>query len=159
MFLPWHRWFIFQFTKILRDKCGYKGVAPYWDWSLGEYLAQDSYSGGPSYKSAPCVDSADVFGSSFFKESSPISGLGGWGDPKNDYTVPDGALASGFAISYPVYHHLRRNWTIQPFIASAATAPLIFTEPLVLANSTFTVSPYVDLDPSIGLNFGEFLHH
>jgi len=116
-FLPWHRWFVYQFTKSLRDECGYKGVAPYWDWTL---------------------DSADVYGSSFFKESSPVSGLGGWGDPNNDFTVPDGALSSGFALSYPVYHHLRRNWTIQPFIALAARAPKIFLQPYVFANSTFT---------------------
>ncbi|KAK4182224.1 putative tyrosinase [Podospora australis] len=31
-FQPWHRWFIYQYEKALRDECGYNGYLPYWDW-------------------------------------------------------------------------------------------------------------------------------
>lgn len=32
-FQPWHRWFLFNYEKALRDECGYKGYQPYWDWA------------------------------------------------------------------------------------------------------------------------------
>ncbi|KAK7627011.1 hypothetical protein IWX50DRAFT_361424 [Phyllosticta citricarpa] len=32
-FLLWHRWFIWEYEKALRDECGYKGFQPYWDWA------------------------------------------------------------------------------------------------------------------------------
>jgi tyrosinase len=38
-FQPWHRWFVYQYEKALRDECGYNGYQPYWDW--------------PKYASAP----------------------------------------------------------------------------------------------------------
>jgi len=28
-FLPWHRWFIHQFERTLREECGYDGYLPY----------------------------------------------------------------------------------------------------------------------------------
>ncbi|KAB5560194.1 hypothetical protein GE09DRAFT_82182 [Coniochaeta sp. 2T2.1] len=31
-FMPWHRWFIYQYEKALRDECGFTGYLPYWDW-------------------------------------------------------------------------------------------------------------------------------
>ncbi|KAH6653191.1 hypothetical protein BKA67DRAFT_625169 [Truncatella angustata] len=38
-FMAWHRWFVYQYEKALRDECGYTGYQPYWDW--------------PKYASAP----------------------------------------------------------------------------------------------------------
>jgi len=35
-------------------------------------------------------DAPDVYGSTFFKDLDPESGLGGWGDPANDFQVPTG---------------------------------------------------------------------
>ncbi|CAG8954776.1 hypothetical protein HYFRA_00004701 [Hymenoscyphus fraxineus] len=32
--LPWHRYFIFIFEQALKEKCGYEGSLPYWDWTL-----------------------------------------------------------------------------------------------------------------------------
>ncbi|KAK8232167.1 hypothetical protein HDK90DRAFT_300325 [Phyllosticta capitalensis] len=32
-FLLWHRWFVWEYEKALRDECGYKGYQPYWDWA------------------------------------------------------------------------------------------------------------------------------
>jgi tyrosinase len=31
-FLTWHRWFLYSYEQALRQECGYKGYAPYWDW-------------------------------------------------------------------------------------------------------------------------------
>lgn len=39
IFMPWHRWFIYQYETALRNECGYTGYLPYWDW--------------PRYASAP----------------------------------------------------------------------------------------------------------
>lgn len=36
-FLPWHRYFVKHFENSLRDKCGYNGTTPYWDWTLGTF--------------------------------------------------------------------------------------------------------------------------
>ena len=35
-FLPWHRLYVQSFEDALRTKCGYKGVQPYWDWTIGD---------------------------------------------------------------------------------------------------------------------------
>lgn len=32
-FLPWHRYYVWQFEAALRDECGYPGHQPYWDWT------------------------------------------------------------------------------------------------------------------------------
>lgn len=34
-FLPWHRWYVNAYEQALTAKCGYRGVSPYWDWTLG----------------------------------------------------------------------------------------------------------------------------
>ncbi|KAH6693729.1 hypothetical protein F5X68DRAFT_248146 [Plectosphaerella plurivora] len=33
-FLPWHRWYVHLHEDMLRTECGFKGVQPYWDWSI-----------------------------------------------------------------------------------------------------------------------------
>lgn len=33
-FLPWHRWYVQLHENLLRDKCGFNGVQPYWDWTI-----------------------------------------------------------------------------------------------------------------------------
>ena len=43
-----------------------------------------------------------------------MSGLGGWGDPNDDFAVVDGGL-SGMHVSYPSPHVIRRNFTLRPF--------------------------------------------
>ena len=35
MFLPWHRYYLKYLEDAMVEKCGYKGVTPYWDWTLG----------------------------------------------------------------------------------------------------------------------------
>jgi tyrosinase len=57
------------------------------------------------------IDARDFYESSFWKDSDPKSGLGGWGDPNADFTVPDGAFHT-LPLSYPSPHTVRRNFTL-----------------------------------------------
>ncbi|EAU86324.1 hypothetical protein CC1G_08048 [Coprinopsis cinerea okayama7 len=54
-FLPWHRHFVTLYNNALRDECGYKGPAPYWDWS------RDAESSKPLAQS-PVFDAVTGFG-------------------------------------------------------------------------------------------------
>lgn len=81
------------------------------------------------------VDSPDFYESSFWKDSDPKSGLGSWGDPNADYSVPDGGF-SGLHISYPSPHTLRRNFTLRPY-----NIPIpLFTDPTLEANASFSAA-------------------
>ena len=50
IFMPWHRWFVYNYEKSLRDECGYKGYQPYWDWP--------KYASGP--QNSPLFDGSDT---------------------------------------------------------------------------------------------------
>ena len=82
------------------------------------------------------VDAPEFYESSFWKDSDPNSGLGGWGNPDADFSVPDGGF-SGFHLSYPSPHTLRRNFTLLAFDSSFLPAQF-FTEPLKEANESFS---------------------
>ena len=58
------------------------------------------------------LDAPDFYNSKFFDTSS--SGVGGWGDPANDFQISTGGL-KGMVVAYPTPHHLRRNFTLFPF--------------------------------------------
>ncbi|KAN0111711.1 Di-copper centre-containing protein [Russula decolorans] len=116
-FLPWHRWYVYVFEQSLKNKCGYTGVSPYWNWT---------------------IDAPDFYESSFWKDSDPQSGLGGWGDSNADFSVPDGGF-NGLHLSYPSPHTLRRNFTLLAFDSSFLPAQF-FTEPLKEANVSFSAS-------------------
>ncbi|KAK4247294.1 tyrosinase-like protein [Corynascus novoguineensis] len=49
VFQAWHRWFVYQYEKALRDECGYTGYQPYWDWPKYARAPQDSplFNGDP----------------------------------------------------------------------------------------------------------------
>lgn len=113
-FFPWHRWYINAYETVLREKCGFQSVLPYWNWSM---------------------DATDFQGSDFWKDPDPVSGLGGWGDPTKDFAVQDGGLA-GLPLSYPSYHVLRRNFTLKPY--SNAPRPWV-TDPDWYGNNSFTI--------------------
>jgi tyrosinase len=81
------------------------------------------------------IDAPDFFESSFWKDGDPLSGLGGWGDPNADFSVPDGGF-NEFHLSYPSSHILRRNFTLYPF---SPPSPF-FTVPPKEGNATFSVS-------------------
>jgi tyrosinase len=117
-FLPWHRWYTFQLEEEMRNKCGYKGSMPYWKWD---------------------DDAKDVEHSAIFSDTDPKSGIGGWGDPEQDYEVHAGALGadSGFRLNYPNNHPLRRNYSNQPWIPFDGVIPF-FPDPYAKVNETFT---------------------
>jgi tyrosinase len=85
------------------------------------------------YNSDGRLDAPDFYGSSFW-DSDPESGLGGWGNPSNDYQIQDGGL-SDFMISYPIPHHIRRNFT--NLVWANIPSPLI-TDPQAVGNLSFT---------------------
>ncbi|KAI0060028.1 Di-copper centre-containing protein [Artomyces pyxidatus] len=90
-FLPWHRWFVHLFEESLRQKCGYSGPIPYWDWTL---------------------DADDLFASPIF-DPDLHHGLGQDGDcVSSDCTIRDGALSRQFTLAFPVPHMLRRNMSL-----------------------------------------------
>ncbi|CAE6450660.1 unnamed protein product [Rhizoctonia solani] len=93
-FLPWHRWYTNQHVTQLKKQCGYKGVMPYWDWS------KDTAS----------------FNTSAMWDSDPVSGLGGFGDPNNDYYLKDGGFQN-MKVSYPIKRGIRRQYTPYPYLA------------------------------------------
>ncbi|ELU40816.1 Tyrosinase domain-containing protein [Rhizoctonia solani AG-1 IA] len=93
-FLPWHRWYTNQHVTQLRKQCGYKGVMPYWDWS------KDTAS----------------FNTSAMWDSDPTSGLGGFGDPNNDYYVNNGGFKD-MKVSYPIKRGIRRQYTPYPYLS------------------------------------------
>lgn len=118
----------------MKEKCGFQGTIPYWDWRVGLYLA------------LPCsilrlifilstIDAADVSKSPIF-DDDPVTGLGGFGDPKNDNIITTGGFAKTFRLSYPEPNPIRRQYTLQPYISKPQSP--IFPEPARLANATFT---------------------
>lgn len=65
-------------------------------------------------------DAPDVYNSKFFDASS--SGVGGWGDPENDFQISTGGFKD-FVVSYPNPHHIRRNFSILPLTNPALIPP------------------------------------
>ncbi|KII84662.1 hypothetical protein PLICRDRAFT_117591 [Plicaturopsis crispa FD-325 SS-3] len=115
LFLPWHRWYINAFEGALKDKCGFKGTLPYWDWTK---------------------DAADFEHASVYMDDDEESGFGGWGDPKQDFQITTGAFKD-FHVSYPNYHRVRRNFTLQPYFPlSRSEYPIADLK----ANETFSAT-------------------
>lgn len=44
LFYPFHRYFVWSYTQALKNDCGYTGVSPYWDWTLGTLTSTSSNS-------------------------------------------------------------------------------------------------------------------
>jgi len=122
LFLPWHRSFLYSFESALKEKCGYKGAHPYWNWTVH----------------------ADDFIKSPVFSSSTTSGFGGNGNPDDDLQIAegDGAFSTDFVRPYPVPHRIRRNITMQPWAANGSpfADQVVDPElnPLKFANTTFT---------------------
>ncbi|KAI8993090.1 Di-copper centre-containing protein [Trametes punicea] len=114
LFFPFHRFYVHAVETAMKERCGYTGAFPYWDWS---------------------IDAHDVKNSPLFRDADPISGLGGWGDPSKDYEVQDGGFRH-LEVAYPIPHVLRRNFTLQPFLQFAGVP--VFTNLSQYANESFT---------------------
>jgi len=137
-FLPWHRSYLFSFESALKEKCGYKGVQPYWNWTIH----------------------ADDFIKSSVFNSSTTSGFGGDGVPEDDSQIAegDGAFSIDFVRPYPVPHRIRRNISMEPWssdgspFADQIKDPAL--DPYKLANTTFTATA---IDQLINGYEGDFL--
>jgi tyrosinase len=64
-----------------------------------------------------------------------MSGLGGWGDPNDDFTVPDGGF-NKLLLSYPSPHTVRRQFSPFPY---KDPFPL-FTDPQKSGSSSISAS-------------------
>ncbi|QRV75681.1 tyrosinase [Ceratobasidium sp. AG-Ba] len=129
LFLPWHRQVTLGFRSLLVHR-------------LMMAFSVSTYTNGPTL----CESNADTkallhvnwawekdtknFEKSSIWDKDPKYGLGGFGDPNDDYTVKTGGLDMTFA--YPIPHKLRRRYSPYPF----AGGP--FPLPNVSAASTFT---------------------
>jgi tyrosinase len=97
------------------------------------------------------VDAPNFYESSFWKDSNPVSGLGGWGNQTADYSVLDGGF-SRLHLSYPVPHIVRRNYTLLPFDFPY----LFFTEPRKEGNASFSASVVESILQTSAGNFKSF---
>ncbi|ELU36581.1 Tyrosinase domain-containing protein [Rhizoctonia solani AG-1 IA] len=170
-FLPWHRYdleslrcteadtniasinsvYLFEWTNILREECGYEGVVP--SWEKGKSL----YSIVPItvLTTPPLIDTDDFEGSEIWDTDSEY-GLGGFSqnesDPLfSDYVIHDGAL--DIDLAYPTSanfscglnpstkssfnfcrpHRLRRHYIPYPY-----DIPVPFNNSKIKATDTFT---------------------
>ncbi|CUA78420.1 hypothetical protein RSOLAG22IIIB_07073 [Rhizoctonia solani] len=98
VFLPWHRWYLHTFHEALKKECGYKGVMPYWNWSL---------------------DVANITASPVY-DSDSEAGFGTFGTP-----LTDGAFKDSYR-AYPTSHVINRTYTAYPFRTDAF--PFNFTQ-------------------------------
>ena len=91
-FMPWHRWFVYNYERSLRDECGYDGYQPYWDWPR--------YASGP--QDSPLFDGSDTSlggNGAYIQHAGPVivppPGIGG-----GNISLPAG-LGSGFVTTGP----------------------------------------------------------
>ena len=84
------------------------GTQPYWDWTLGMISACHFHIA----ELISFVTDASNFENSTFWDPDTTSGVGGWGDPNDDYQITSGGFAKDFVLSYPVPHRLRRQYTL-----------------------------------------------
>ncbi|KII86645.1 hypothetical protein PLICRDRAFT_30890 [Plicaturopsis crispa FD-325 SS-3] len=120
-FLPWHRFYVSSYEAALKEKCSFTGTSPYWNWSM---------------------DASSFYESSMFKEADTTSGMGGWGNLSDDTQISTGGFASGYDLSYPSFHRLRRNYTLEPW---ADVTSDLFPDPDKMANTSFTISEMTKL--------------
>jgi len=97
-FLPWHRYFLHVYEKYLMEKCDYRGIMPYWDWTL---------------------DWQDLAKSSIW---SNTTGFGGGGDPNGPIGIAEGRCVSDGPFSDLVLHYY--NSTVNPHCLSRTFANL-----------------------------------
>ncbi|KAF8753920.1 Di-copper centre-containing protein [Rhizoctonia solani] len=88
------RWYLHTFHDALKQRCGYKGVLPYWNWSLD----------------VANMTSAPVF------DADPETGLGTFGTP-----LTDGAFKNSYR-AYPTPHVINRTYTPYLFFGGGGIA-------------------------------------
>lgn len=73
-----------------------------------------------------------MYNSAFLDTSD--SGLGGWGDPDNDFQIFNGGFKDEIRV-YPNPHHIRRNFSVMPF-SNPDTLPPFGADPLAPPRQT-----------------------
>ncbi|KAF0644243.1 hypothetical protein FPSE5266_12166 [Fusarium pseudograminearum] len=66
-FLPWHRWFVQLHEDLLKTECDYKGVQPYWDWTID--------ADKEDMKNSPLFDAKTGFGGDGQRTDSDVPGF------------------------------------------------------------------------------------
>jgi len=140
----------------MKNKCGYTGVTPYWDWTLGVCLLTFLKVVFLRYH---VTDSSDTEHATIF-DNDTVSGLGGWGDRNNDSQITTGGFKDT-VMAYPIRHRIRRTYTLRPLgdlpsktFPDDPQAPPI--DPNIMINGTFTKVNYdFTLNGSLG-NFTAF---
>ena len=79
------------------------------------------------------VTDAANFQNSTFWDPDTTSGMGGWGDPNDDYQITSGAFGEDFTISYPVPHRPRRQYTSSVVGGPASPLTNAFTPEAIAA--------------------------
>ena len=106
-FLPWHRWYLLKFEKLLQ-KVDCKVTLPYWDWSL--------FSGRPWEKASFWAGRRNGLNESIW--SSSPRGLGGDGNGK---CVKSGPFSA-------------RQWKMTPSAKSGCIKRKFHGKPFIIAN-------------------------
>ena len=82
------------------------------------------------------LDASDFYHATIFSDSD-YDGLGSWGDPNNDFQVPTGGFKD-MMVTYPVPHHVRRNYTLYFYLPPGFAFPPGVPIPTAMINTTFT---------------------
>ena len=136
-----------DFEHALRSECNYKGVQPYWDWTLGQLVPPRDFR--LLHILMPhLVDASADFPSATIFNDSPKSGFGRWGNPADDYQITTGAFADNFEVAYPAPHKIRRNYTMRstsadPFGDGTPPAPDAFWNYFTRDSQKTLVNGYV----------------
>jgi len=77
---------------------------------------------GKATELTPLVTDTPNFQNSSFWNPNVTDGVGGWGDPNDDYQITDGGFADGFSVAYPEPHRVRRMYN-PTFVGQ--TVPLV----------------------------------
>lgn len=109
----------------------------------------------PGFCPDPKIDAADFYYATIFSNSS-YDGLGFWGDPDNDFQISTGGLKD-IRLAYPIPHNIRRNYTLQPFLAGLnGVPPGVTLDPALMLNTSFTKANVDFIVNSFGGDFLDF---
>ncbi|KAH7065797.1 monooxygenase [Paraphoma chrysanthemicola] len=132
-FILWHRYFVATYEKALREKCGYTGGQPYWDWSID---AQPSNLTSTRVFESVIFSPSDGFGGngvyiSPSAEQNPLNITGGTGGG----CVQSGPFSpANFMLNFPAKDCLRRDFV--PWIMNSFADPKLVQNVLVQKDYT-----------------------